>query len=186
MTARSTSRAAGSTAARSTSGPRPYQQPHPPIWVTIGSAGSAVPVAQRQHIGAVFLAGYPRIREIFDGYRNTYQDAHGTDAPLDRLAYCALVYVGHNEKEARDGGRKGSLVHDLEQGPAALEQPAGLPSAGGRRPDHEGRARRRGHSAGAQAGRADGARQRLRGHGRTRSSSRSRHSGSTRAGSATC
>ena len=86
--------------------PRPYQQPHPPIWVTIGSAGSAVPVAQRQHIGAVFLAGYPRIREIFDGYRNTYQDAHGTDAPLDRLAYCALVYVGHNEKEAREGAEK--------------------------------------------------------------------------------
>ncbi len=86
--------------------PRPYQQPHPPIWVTIGSANSAVPVAQRQHIGAVFLAGYSRIREIYDGYRNTYLDAHGTDAPLDRLAYCALIFVGKNEKEAREGAEK--------------------------------------------------------------------------------
>jgi alkanesulfonate monooxygenase SsuD/methylene tetrahydromethanopterin reductase-like flavin-dependent oxidoreductase (luciferase family) len=86
--------------------PRPYQQPHPPIWITIGSAGSAVPVAQRGHTAAVFLAGYPRIREIYDGYREAYQTTHGTTPPLDRLAYAALVYVGENAKTARDGAEK--------------------------------------------------------------------------------
>jgi alkanesulfonate monooxygenase SsuD/methylene tetrahydromethanopterin reductase-like flavin-dependent oxidoreductase (luciferase family) len=86
--------------------PRPYQQPHPPIWITIGSAGSAVPVAQHGYTAAVFLAGYPRIREIYDGYRKAYQTAHGTVTPLDRLAYCALVYVGDNAKTARDGAEK--------------------------------------------------------------------------------
>jgi len=86
--------------------PRPYQQPHPPIWITIGSAGSAVPVAQHGHTAAVFLAGYPRIREIYDGYRKAYQTAHGTVTPLHRLAYCALVYVGDNAKTARDGAEK--------------------------------------------------------------------------------
>lgn len=86
--------------------PRPYQQPHPPIWITIGSAGSAVPVAQHGHTAAVFLAGYPRIREIYDGYRKAYQTAHGTVTPLDRLAYCALVYVGDSAKTARDGAEK--------------------------------------------------------------------------------
>ena len=86
--------------------PRPYQQPHPPIWITIGSAASAVPVATRTHIAAVFLAGYPRIRGIYDGYRDTYRATHGTEAPLDRLAYAALIYVGENEAQARAGAEK--------------------------------------------------------------------------------
>jgi alkanesulfonate monooxygenase SsuD/methylene tetrahydromethanopterin reductase-like flavin-dependent oxidoreductase (luciferase family) len=86
--------------------PRPYQQPHPPIWITVGSAASTVPVAQHQYIGAVFLAGYARIREIFDGYRQAYHRVHGTPAPVDRLAYCALMYVGDSPQKARAGAEK--------------------------------------------------------------------------------
>ncbi len=86
--------------------PRPYQQPHPPVWVTVGSAGTAVPVAEHEYVGAVFLAGYPRIRPIFDGYRDAYLAAHGRDAPLDRLAYCALMYIDDDEKKAREGAEK--------------------------------------------------------------------------------
>ena len=86
--------------------PRPYQQPHPPVWVTIGSGPSAVPVAKLGHIGAVFLAGYQSIRKIFDGYREAYLAAHGAPAPLDRLAYCALVYVGDTPAKAREGIEK--------------------------------------------------------------------------------
>ena len=86
--------------------PRPYQQPHPPVWVTMGSAGSAAQVSQRQHVGAVFLAGYPNIRKIFDGYREGYLQSHGEEAPLDRLAYAAIVYVGENEKKAEEGVKK--------------------------------------------------------------------------------
>lgn len=86
--------------------PRPYQQPHPPVWVTIGSAGSGVQVASRKHVGAVFLAGYSGIRAIFDGYRQGWRDAHGGEAPLDRLAYCALIHVGENESRAREGAEK--------------------------------------------------------------------------------
>ena len=86
--------------------PRPFQQPHPPVWVTMGSADSAVQVAQRQHIGAVFLAGYPNIRKLFDGYREGYLQAHGEEAPLDRLAYAAIIYVGDNKKKAVKGAEK--------------------------------------------------------------------------------
>ena len=86
--------------------PRPYQQPHPPIWITVGSASSTVPVATRKYIGAVFLAGYPRIRIIYDGYRNAYRTAHEAEAPLDRLAYCALIYVGADAQKARAGAEK--------------------------------------------------------------------------------
>ena len=86
--------------------PRPYQQPHPPIWITIGSGASAIPVAQHKHVGAVFLAGYPRIREIYDGYRNGYRQAHNEEAPLDRLAYLGLMYIGDNAQKAREGAEK--------------------------------------------------------------------------------
>ena len=86
--------------------PRPYQQPHPPCWVTIGSAASAVPVSQKKYVGAVFLAGYAGIRKIFDGYRESYAKAHGAPCPIDRLAYASLIYVGTNTKLAREGAEK--------------------------------------------------------------------------------
>jgi alkanesulfonate monooxygenase SsuD/methylene tetrahydromethanopterin reductase-like flavin-dependent oxidoreductase (luciferase family) len=76
--------------------PRPYQQPHPPVWITIGSGRSAIRVAQHQYTGAVFLAGYPRIREIYDGYRTAYRTAHAQEAPLDRLALPPLLFYLFN------------------------------------------------------------------------------------------
>jgi alkanesulfonate monooxygenase SsuD/methylene tetrahydromethanopterin reductase-like flavin-dependent oxidoreductase (luciferase family) len=86
--------------------PRPYQQPHPPVWITAGSAASTLPVAQHKHVGAIFLAGYSRVRPIFDAYRENYLKLHGEHAPLDRLAYCGLIYVGDDEKTAAEGANK--------------------------------------------------------------------------------
>ena len=83
--------------------PQVYQQPHPPVWVTVGSGPSTIPVAKHGHVGAVFLAGYDGIRPIFDAYRENYLAAHGAAAPLDRLAYCALIYVGDSHTEAMAG-----------------------------------------------------------------------------------
>ena len=74
--------------------------------VSVGSANSTIPVAQHHYTGAVFLAGYPRIRDIYDGYRAAYRTAHGQDAPLERLAYAALVYVGDTPEQARAGAEK--------------------------------------------------------------------------------
>ena len=86
--------------------PRPYQQPHPPVWITTGSAASTLPVAQHKHVGAIFLAGYSKVRPIFDAYRENYLKLHGEHAPLDRLAYCGLIYVGDDEKTAAEGANK--------------------------------------------------------------------------------
>ena len=72
----------------------------------MGSGGTAAQVGQRGHVGGVFLAGYARIREIFDGYRQGYVDAHGENTPIDRLAYCALICVGETEKEGLEGAEK--------------------------------------------------------------------------------
>ncbi len=86
--------------------PRPYQQPHPPVWVTMGGRGSTERVASHKHVGAVFLAGYGRIRDIFDGYREDYLKLHGELPPYDRLGYLGLVYVADDETAAREGAEK--------------------------------------------------------------------------------
>ena len=105
--------------------PRPYQQPHPPVWITMGSPGSARQVAEHKHVGAVFLAGYPRIRGIFDGYRQAYLDAHGEHAPLDRLAYLGLCYVGENEREAAEGAKKLMWYMESNKVPPEYSNPPG-------------------------------------------------------------
>ena len=108
--------------------PRPYQQPHPPVWVTMGSAESAAQVAQRGHIGAVFLAGYPRIRSIFDGYRQGYLDSHGKEMPIDRLAYCALISVGETEQEGLDVAEKLLWYMTSNKVPSQYSNPPGYHS----------------------------------------------------------
>ena len=105
--------------------PRPWQQPHPPIWITMGSARTAAPVAEHRHVGAVFLAGYPRIREIFGGYRDAWLRAHGGQAPFDRLAYLALCYVGENEREAENGARKLLWYMEANKVPPEWSNPPG-------------------------------------------------------------
>jgi len=108
--------------------PRPYQQPHPPVWVTMGSAESAAQVAKRGHIGAVFLAGYPRIRSIFDGYRQGYLDSHGKGMPIDRLAYCALISVGKTEQEGLDVAEKLLWYMTSNKVPSQYSNPPGYHS----------------------------------------------------------
>ncbi len=105
--------------------PRPYQAPHPPVWVTMGSASSAVQVAQYGYVGAVFQAGYQNTRKIFDGYRDAYLSAHRKAAPLDRLAYCALVYVGENEAKAAEGAKKLLWYLEINKGAPQFSNPPG-------------------------------------------------------------
>ncbi len=79
--------------------PRPWQQPHPPVWITGLSPGTGRVVAERGHVVAALLSG--GIAEgLFDAYRQRAAEL-GWVAPPDRFAYCALVGVGHNEAEGR-------------------------------------------------------------------------------------
>ena len=105
--------------------PRPYQQPHPPIWVTMGSSGTAAQVGERGHVGAVFLAGYQNVRGIFGGYRDAYIKAHGKVPSLDRLAYLGLCFVGENEREAQEGAQKLMWYMEANKVPHEWSNPPG-------------------------------------------------------------
>jgi alkanesulfonate monooxygenase SsuD/methylene tetrahydromethanopterin reductase-like flavin-dependent oxidoreductase (luciferase family) len=84
--------------------PRPYQQPHPPIWSTTLSRDNARVLGERGYVMATLGTGY-NTRPIYDAYRAAYM-AQGRPAPgPDRFAYLGLVAVADNETEAHRRGR---------------------------------------------------------------------------------
>lgn len=78
--------------------PRPFQQPHPPVWVTAISPGSAPAVARRGHVIATFVTGL-NAKTLFDRYRAEYLATHKRPAALDRFAYLAVCGVGSSRAE---------------------------------------------------------------------------------------
>jgi alkanesulfonate monooxygenase SsuD/methylene tetrahydromethanopterin reductase-like flavin-dependent oxidoreductase (luciferase family) len=86
--------------------PRPYQQPHPPIWVTSGSPFSARPIGELGYVNATFLAGAEGTRAIFDGYRAGWRQNFDGEPPADRLAYAALIFVGDTDEEGYAGAEQ--------------------------------------------------------------------------------
>jgi alkanesulfonate monooxygenase SsuD/methylene tetrahydromethanopterin reductase-like flavin-dependent oxidoreductase (luciferase family) len=91
--------------------PRPYQQPHPPIWITGGNPASARRIADHGHVVATFLSGFGA-KDLFDAYRDRVAERareRGLDASpvsLDRFAYAALVYVGDTDEAGYAGARQ--------------------------------------------------------------------------------
>ncbi len=79
--------------------PRPWQQPHPPVWITALSPNSGRAIAERGHVAASLLSG-GIASGMFGAYRQRAAEM-GWAAPNDRLAYCVLVGVGDTEEEGR-------------------------------------------------------------------------------------
>ncbi len=87
--------------------PRPFQQPHPPLWTASSSGNGALEAGRRGYVLATFISGYKNTPNIFRGYRDGWAAAGRTEPPgLDRLAYAGFVYTGRTDKEGREGGQK--------------------------------------------------------------------------------
>jgi alkanesulfonate monooxygenase SsuD/methylene tetrahydromethanopterin reductase-like flavin-dependent oxidoreductase (luciferase family) len=87
--------------------PRPYQQPHPPVWISANSVPSAFPIAKHGHVLGTVLTGY-KAKALFDQYRKAWREAGKPEpVPLDRLCYAGFVGVGKTRDE---GHRRGNLV----------------------------------------------------------------------------
>jgi alkanesulfonate monooxygenase SsuD/methylene tetrahydromethanopterin reductase-like flavin-dependent oxidoreductase (luciferase family) len=106
--------------------PRPYQQPHPPIWVSTTSASGAARVGSRGFNQATFLTGYAGTRAVFDSYRRGWREAgRGDDVPVERLAYAALLYTAETEAAARAGAEKLLWYITANKVPAHFHFPPG-------------------------------------------------------------
>ena len=140
--------------------PRPYQQPHPMIWITGSSDYDNIKkVASRGYVFATFLQPHDKVKLMFDAYRSTMAD-HGLPGGGGDGFHAARLY-----RRLRGGGGKGRqrthLVYADKNAPA-VPQSARLRR---RRNQREGAARRlyrphrcgacQRHGLSAGAGRAD-------------------------------
>jgi alkanesulfonate monooxygenase SsuD/methylene tetrahydromethanopterin reductase-like flavin-dependent oxidoreductase (luciferase family) len=91
--------------------PRPYQEPHPPVWMPVGSPGSAAEAAARGITIGVLNTGWARTPAIFGAYRKKAAEA-GRAARLHDLAYMALIGVGRTREE---GWRRADQILDYSR-----------------------------------------------------------------------
>ena len=81
--------------------PRPYQQPHPPVWTTGGSdLGHACKTVERGHNFAMFLTPVDGLAKMFKGVRRYCRDEGLPEPADDQFAFMPLVAVGETEAEA--------------------------------------------------------------------------------------
>jgi alkanesulfonate monooxygenase SsuD/methylene tetrahydromethanopterin reductase-like flavin-dependent oxidoreductase (luciferase family) len=80
--------------------PRPYQQPHPPVWISANSASSVANIARRGHVLGTVMTGY-KAKDLFATYRRVWRETRpDRPMPLDRLCYASFVGCGNSEREA--------------------------------------------------------------------------------------
>src|SRR5204862_2311896 len=108
--------------------PRPWQEPHPPVWMPVGSPGSASEAAARGITIGVLNTGWVRTPAIYEAYRKTAAEA-GREMRLDKLAYMALIGVGETREE---GWRRADQIlgHSRTSGidPPQFQNPPGYVS----------------------------------------------------------
>jgi len=80
--------------------PRPYQTPHPPIWIpSQGSASTIRWAAKMRYTYAQTLSPIAAVARFFQFYRDEAERA-GYEASPDQLAWSNTIYVGETDKKA--------------------------------------------------------------------------------------
>jgi alkanesulfonate monooxygenase SsuD/methylene tetrahydromethanopterin reductase-like flavin-dependent oxidoreductase (luciferase family) len=79
--------------------PRPYQQPHPPVWISSNSPDSMRGIAGHGYVVGTVMLGY-KAKALFEEYRRVWRESgRAWPCPLDRFCYCAFAAVGSSEAE---------------------------------------------------------------------------------------
>ena len=82
--------------------PRPYQQPHPPVWTTGGSdVEHGFKTVSRGFTFAMFLTPVDALARMFAAVRRRCQEEGHVEPADDQFAFMPLVAVGETEEEAR-------------------------------------------------------------------------------------
>ena len=80
--------------------PRPYQQPHPPIWIPSQGSGSTIRWAARmRYTYCQTLSPIAAVARFFQLYRDEAEKT-GYEASPDQLAWSNTIYVGETDKKA--------------------------------------------------------------------------------------
>ena len=109
--------------------PRPYQQPHPPIWIASTSPEGARVVGQNGYTIGCFHTGFDGTLAVFNAYRAGWAaGGHKGPAPEEKLGYSALMYVGDTDEEGRAGAQKLLWYLSHNKLPVYFKNPPGYAS----------------------------------------------------------
>lgn len=87
---------------------KPVQKPHPPLWYATNSPESAARVG-RQNMNLACLVASKEARSTIDAFRDSWNAAHGgRGMKLPRAGVARNLYVGENDREARERGMFGN------------------------------------------------------------------------------
>ncbi len=88
--------------------PRPFQQPHPPIWCPSQGSLETIEWAAHPDRKYVYLQTYSpldSVQRYLDLYRQVAATRYGYTASSDRIGWCAPVYVGETDETALEEAR---------------------------------------------------------------------------------
>ena len=83
--------------------PRPYQQPHPPIWCpSLGSTETIEWAAHpdRKYVYAQNYSPFKNVCKFLDQYREVAQVQYGYEASSDQIGWTAPVYIAETDEKA--------------------------------------------------------------------------------------
>jgi alkanesulfonate monooxygenase SsuD/methylene tetrahydromethanopterin reductase-like flavin-dependent oxidoreductase (luciferase family) len=87
--------------------PRPYQDPHPPIWYPTTGAASAPELCDRDMTVATLAVGTRGAAEIYRAYRARAAELGRPEPSLSKFAYSMQLFVGDTDE---DGYRQAEKV----------------------------------------------------------------------------
>ena len=112
--------------------PRPYQTPHPPVWIPSMGSRETIEWAsapQRKYPFLVTFSATDAVVRYLNMYREAAQ-AHGYAATGDQLGWAVPVYVAATDARARDEAKAGieTLFNDFLPMPWEMLLPPGYTS----------------------------------------------------------
>ncbi len=105
--------------------PRPWQQPHPPIWSSTSTPSNAREIGLRGYVVGSFMGGIEETIKLHKAYAEGYREGgYGSDVPVDRFGYLAMCATAEDEGEAR---RRADLIADYLRTNAQVADPFNKP-----------------------------------------------------------
>ncbi|MDB5570102.1 MAG: flavin-dependent oxidoreductase [Hyphomicrobiales bacterium] len=80
--------------------PRPYRQPHPPIWIPFTGSKETIQLAGRNNFSAVLPAGHPGVTQDIVGYYGEQLAANGHTITPEHLCLFTDAYVAESQEAA--------------------------------------------------------------------------------------
>ncbi len=86
--------------------PRPWQQPHPPLWAATGDPETSAELGRRGMVNVLVFRGPEETKRAWTAYRRARAEAGLPEPGSDRFGYAAFVYTGETDEEGMRIGSK--------------------------------------------------------------------------------